>query len=75
MTTSTRPSRHQLDIQGRTFSIAYLRGGGRWEAWCAKLDITVFGASDNQALFNMQKAIEYTLACQGVARTVHVPCW
>lgn len=75
MTTSIRPSRVQLNVCGRVFSVAYVYIDGRWEASCGKLDIAVEGSSAEHVLYNMQKALEYIVSSQGLASRVSTPGW
>lgn len=70
----TPTSRVEIGACGRTFSVAYFYENG-WSAWCGKLDLKVCGGSAEHVLFNMQKAIEFTLSSQGAARRVHVSYW
>lgn len=74
--TSTRPSRAQLNVSGRTFSVAYDKiDENKYEAICTKVSLTVQGSSQQQVLFNMQKALEYDTWSKGEVEGVRVSAW
>ena len=73
--TSTPPNRAQISAVGRTFSVIYEDKGGKVEVRCAKADLSVQGSSLQQALWNMQRAIEFSLWHRGKTDGVPVRAW
>ena len=74
--TSIRPNRAQLDVSGRIFSVAYDKvNENDYKAVCSKASLTVSGASLQQALFNMQRALEFVTWSKGEVEGIRVSAW